>query len=153
VPYLVSTGSAGLIQTIRLFVNHTWGAAVLGLIATIGWTIQGLGNAYYFREVRTHRSLGCSMAMKLIEYGLGVQPPHSRGSYNGKGGYKCTAVGTVNLHLGHHRQRPSLPVMVPRHTLQEVNLLFVERLKCYAYIVLVCIIACFTNNIMSCYEL
>lgn len=50
-----STGSAGLIQTINMFARHTWGAAVVGLIATIGWVIQGGGNLYFYRKVRIHR--------------------------------------------------------------------------------------------------
>jgi len=50
------TGSAGLIQTIRLFSDHSWVAAVLGLIATTGWTLQGLGNAYYYREIYRHNT-------------------------------------------------------------------------------------------------
>ncbi|KAF9454542.1 scamp-domain-containing protein [Macrolepiota fuliginosa MF-IS2] len=37
-----STGSAGLIQTIRMFINHHWAAAILGTIATVGWIIQGI---------------------------------------------------------------------------------------------------------------
>ncbi|KAF8910977.1 scamp-domain-containing protein [Gymnopilus junonius] len=50
------TGSAGLIQTIREFSGHHWVAAILGLIATIGWTIQGVGNAYYYREIYNHHT-------------------------------------------------------------------------------------------------
>ena len=46
------TGSAGLIQTISMFAHHTWGAAIVGLIATIGWVTQGVGNMYYYRQVR-----------------------------------------------------------------------------------------------------
>ena len=49
-----STGSAGLIQTISLFAHHTWGAAVVGLLATIGWVVQGVGNMYFYRQVRIH---------------------------------------------------------------------------------------------------
>ncbi|EKM82633.1 hypothetical protein AGABI1DRAFT_34378, partial [Agaricus bisporus var. burnettii JB137-S8] len=45
-----STGSAGLIQTIRQFIDHHWAAAILGLIATVGWIIQGFGNAFYYRQ-------------------------------------------------------------------------------------------------------
>jgi hypothetical protein len=48
------TGSAGLIQTINLFAHHTWGAAVVALIATVGWVIQGAGNTYYYRQVRIY---------------------------------------------------------------------------------------------------
>uniref|UniRef100_A0A8H7Y5X3 Scamp-domain-containing protein n=1 Tax=Psilocybe cubensis TaxID=181762 RepID=A0A8H7Y5X3_PSICU len=50
------TGSAGLIQTIRMFSNHSWAAAVLGLVATVGWTIQGAGNAWYYREIYMHHT-------------------------------------------------------------------------------------------------
>lgn len=50
------TGSAGLIQTIRMFSNHLWVAAILGTIATVGWFIQGLGNAYYYREIYMHHT-------------------------------------------------------------------------------------------------
>ncbi|KAG5634373.1 hypothetical protein H0H81_002206, partial [Sphagnurus paluster] len=45
-----STGAAGLIRTIQMFVKHYWVAAILSLVATIGWLIQGLGNAYYYRQ-------------------------------------------------------------------------------------------------------
>lgn len=37
-----------------MFAHHTWGAAIVGLIATIGWVIQGVGNMYYYRQVRIH---------------------------------------------------------------------------------------------------
>ncbi|KAG6851023.1 Protein phosphatase PP2A regulatory subunit B [Arthromyces matolae] len=47
-----STGAAGLIRTIQMFAKHYWVAAILGLIATVGWVIQGLGNAYYYREAK-----------------------------------------------------------------------------------------------------
>ncbi|KAK0483695.1 scamp family-domain-containing protein [Armillaria novae-zelandiae] len=51
-----STGSAGLIQTIQMFVNHHWAAAILGLVATIGWIVQGLGNAFYYRQIYAHHT-------------------------------------------------------------------------------------------------
>jgi hypothetical protein len=47
-----STGSAGLIQMIQLFARHSWVAAVFSVIATVGWAVQGLGNAFYYRQVR-----------------------------------------------------------------------------------------------------
>jgi len=51
-PHLCSsTGSAGLIQTIRMYIGHHWVAAILGTLATVGWTIQGAGNAIYFVQV------------------------------------------------------------------------------------------------------
>jgi hypothetical protein len=48
-----STGSAGLIQTISLFAGHHWIAAIFALLATVGWALQGLGNAFYYRSVGT----------------------------------------------------------------------------------------------------
>ena len=45
-----STGSAGLINTISMFARKAFVAASLGIVATVGWTIQGLGTAFYFRQ-------------------------------------------------------------------------------------------------------
>jgi hypothetical protein len=53
---LVSTGSAGIIQTIQRFSHGAFVAGVLGIIATVGWAIQGLGNAFYYRQVNTSQS-------------------------------------------------------------------------------------------------
>ena len=46
-----STGSAGLIQTIQMFSQGHLVAGILGTIATAGWTLQGVGNAFYYRQV------------------------------------------------------------------------------------------------------
>lgn len=46
-----STGSAGLIQTVGMFSQGHIVAGVLGTVASTGWTIQGLGNAFYYRMV------------------------------------------------------------------------------------------------------
>ncbi|KAF7778679.1 hypothetical protein Agabi119p4_3024 [Agaricus bisporus var. burnettii] len=63
-----STGSAGLIQTIRQFIDHHWAAAILGLIATVGWIIQGFGNAFYYRQIyQHHRSAGHTMEKAKTE--------------------------------------------------------------------------------------
>jgi hypothetical protein len=37
---------------IQMFSKPAIPAAVLSLVATIGWTIQGVGLAFYFRQVR-----------------------------------------------------------------------------------------------------
>lgn len=34
-----------------MFVGHHWAAAVLALVASIGWIVQGLGHAFYYRQV------------------------------------------------------------------------------------------------------
>ncbi|KAF8238625.1 hypothetical protein L208DRAFT_1387304 [Tricholoma matsutake] len=39
---------------IQMFIKHYWAAAILGLLATVGWFIQGLGNAYYYRQASQH---------------------------------------------------------------------------------------------------
>jgi hypothetical protein len=53
---------------ISLFGRGKIVAAVLSLIATIGWAIQGLGNAFYYRSVRAiylSRVLGFNTDMRL----------------------------------------------------------------------------------------
>jgi len=62
------TGSAGLIQTISMFAHHTWGAAIVGLIATIGWVTQGVGNLYYYRQIYSyHTTAGHTMEKAKAE--------------------------------------------------------------------------------------
>lgn len=46
-----STGSAGIIQTIRIFNSGHWVAGIFCIIATVGWTVQGAGNGWYYRQV------------------------------------------------------------------------------------------------------
>ncbi|QRW27494.1 RNA recognition motif protein [Rhizoctonia solani] len=48
--------SAGLINTVASFSRGGSGivAGVLGIIATVGWTLQGVGNGWYYREIWTH---------------------------------------------------------------------------------------------------
>lgn len=46
-----STGSAGLIQMIQMYARGAIVAGVLGTVATVGWVVQGVGNAFYYREV------------------------------------------------------------------------------------------------------
>lgn len=63
-----STGSAGIIQTIRMFVRSAWVAAILGTIATVGWVVQGVGNAMYYRQIYTyHKSAGHSVEKAKTE--------------------------------------------------------------------------------------
>ena len=47
-----STGSAGLIQTVSMFSRGHLAAAILGTFASVGWTLQGVGNAFFYRMVR-----------------------------------------------------------------------------------------------------
>jgi hypothetical protein len=50
--YGYSTGSAGIIQLSRMFSGNHLAPGILGIIATVGWTLQGVGNAWYYRQVR-----------------------------------------------------------------------------------------------------
>ena len=45
------TGSAGLISTIIAFQHGAIVGGVLGTVATVGWTLQGVGNTWYYRAV------------------------------------------------------------------------------------------------------
>ncbi|TFK54770.1 scamp-domain-containing protein [Heliocybe sulcata] len=50
------TGSAGIIQTIRMYAHGGVGIAggVLGTIASAGWVIEGFGNLWFFRLIWAH---------------------------------------------------------------------------------------------------
>ncbi|TDL24759.1 scamp-domain-containing protein [Rickenella mellea] len=50
------TGSAGLIQTIQMYSRPAIPAAIVGTVATVGWTIQGVGNAFYYRQIWNHHN-------------------------------------------------------------------------------------------------
>jgi len=75
------SGSAGLIQTINMFAHHTWAAAVVGLVATIGWVIQGVGNLYLYRQIYNHHTAaGHTMAKAKTELAShGAQAYFTRG--------------------------------------------------------------------------
>lgn len=49
---LNSTGSAGIISTIKMYIDGHLAAGILGTIATVGWSLQGVGNGFYFFQVR-----------------------------------------------------------------------------------------------------
>ncbi|KZP19482.1 scamp-domain-containing protein [Athelia psychrophila] len=63
-----STGSAGLINTIQMYTHGKIIAAIFGTVATVGWTIQGLGNMYYYRLIwQHHTAAGHSMEQAKTE--------------------------------------------------------------------------------------
>ncbi|KAF8328890.1 scamp family-domain-containing protein [Cantharellus anzutake] len=45
-----STGSAGIIQTISMLSRKHIVAGVLGIVASVGWTLQGVGNLICYRQ-------------------------------------------------------------------------------------------------------
>ncbi|PWN37985.1 scamp-domain-containing protein [Meira miltonrushii] len=48
------TGSAALLSTINSFNDHKLVAGILGIIVTIGFTLQGLGNLWYYKQIWKH---------------------------------------------------------------------------------------------------
>lgn len=57
-----STGGDGLINTIRAFTSGKIASGVLGIISTVGWTIQGLGLAWVYLQVyRLYRQKGLTI--------------------------------------------------------------------------------------------
>lgn len=62
-----STGSAGLINTIQMFTSGHIVAAIFGTIATVGWTVQGLGNAFYYRQVGILQSISTGFCYSMNE--------------------------------------------------------------------------------------
>src|SRR5882757_4236096 len=88
---LISTGSAGIIQTIQRFSHGALVAGVLGIIATVGWAVQGLGNAFYYRQVIPSQSR--HRAATHSEADLG--PSQRCWSHNGKGKLRCNYVTGV----------------------------------------------------------
>lgn len=62
---------------IQMYAQGHWAAGILGTIATVGWTVQGLGNAFYYRQVRCFvRSLRSSgMTRDTCRYGTTTQLP------------------------------------------------------------------------------
>ncbi|EIM90107.1 scamp-domain-containing protein [Stereum hirsutum FP-91666 SS1] len=76
-----STGSAGLIQTIQMFVKPAIAAGILGTIATVGWVIQGAGLAYlYWRIWQHHTAAGHTVDKAKSEFAMhGAKAYFTRG--------------------------------------------------------------------------
>lgn len=69
------TGSAGLIRMIGMYNSHFWVAAVLGTVATVGWSVQGAGNAFYYMQVRPRRI--ASLEQAFDEYRPQIYKHHT----------------------------------------------------------------------------
>jgi hypothetical protein len=77
-----STGSAGIIQTAQRFSHGAIVAGILGIVASVGWAVQGLGNAFYYRQVN---SLSCFAPNWPFTAWTDLERSHRCRSYNGKG--------------------------------------------------------------------
>jgi len=70
-----------------MYAQGHWAAGVLGTIATVGWTVQGLGSAFYYRQVRYPvRSLRSSSITRTL---ADMEAPHSCRTHHGQGDLLC----------------------------------------------------------------
>lgn len=76
------TGSAALLSTINSFNEHKLVAGILGIIVTIGFTLQGLGNLWYYKQIWKHNhEQGHTFAQARAELAShGVKAYFTRGS-------------------------------------------------------------------------
>ena len=56
IPSCFSTGGAGLINTIKSFIDGHIVAGIFDTIATVGWGLETLGNLFYYRQVGVGRA-------------------------------------------------------------------------------------------------
>ncbi|KIO28172.1 hypothetical protein M407DRAFT_184171 [Tulasnella calospora MUT 4182] len=77
-----STGSAGIIQTIQAFSQGHLAAGILGTIASVGWTLQGGGLGFYYRQTWAHHN----QAGHTFEKAKGELATHGAKSYFSRGG-------------------------------------------------------------------
>jgi len=79
-----------------MFARKAFVAGALGIVATVGWTLQGVGNAYYFRKV--YIVLFLSILLLLIAADApDMGTPQCRWSFYGKGQSDRGSVGTDSL--------------------------------------------------------
>lgn len=116
-----STGSAGLIQTIQMFSQGHWAAGILGAIATIGWSLQGVGNAFYYRQVCPVSAATPPTTKQFPD----LVSSHSRWPHHGQG--ESSSIQT-QAPLTSLRQRRNWRAMVPRHTLLGADLAILTSL-------------------------
>ena len=71
-----STGAAGLIQMIALYVHGHIAAGVVSTVSTAGWVVQGLGNAFYYYQVVVFSCFGSvrRLTCPRIRYGTITMP-------------------------------------------------------------------------------
>ncbi|RPD66166.1 scamp-domain-containing protein [Lentinus tigrinus ALCF2SS1-7] len=76
-----STGSAGLIQTIKAYTAPSLPAAIVGTVATVGWVVQGVGLAFYYRQIWAHHKA----AGHTVEKAKGELATHGAKAYFTRG--------------------------------------------------------------------
>jgi len=88
----------GIIQTIQRFSHGALVAGILGIIATVGWAVQGLGNAFYYRQVIIPFSDVNGRPFTVRQ----IWAHHTAGrSHNGKGRLKRNCIRLVFVFMVH----------------------------------------------------
>lgn len=131
-----STGGAGLIATIRSFSKGGVLAIIAGVISAIaltGWVIQGVGNLFYYRQVRPSASPITQRKLKplLLRYG---HITTRKGIHLQR--YVCScSEHNHSLNGRNCRRRQNWPHTGPRRTSREAETCFFFSiflcLKCY----------------------
>ena len=116
-----------------MFVEGHIVAAIFCTIATVGWAIQGLGNAFYFRLVR---HLPLALIRQLTEHKSDLES--SKGCWThireGEGSFKSPANEYLRLSFPRDfRPRPNLPPTALKPTLPEVDDYVLRLTDCYSY--------------------
>jgi hypothetical protein len=75
-----------------MYSRHAIVAAILGTVATVGWTVQGLGNAFYFRQARM---LLCVSVVNSRNFLADLATSHSSRSLDGEGEYNEVSLSTT----------------------------------------------------------
>ena len=76
-----STGSGGLIQTIQAFAGGHIVAGILGIVAIVGWTLQGLGLGFYYRQASGIDISGVAPQRLTLRANLDMEPPQHSWSH------------------------------------------------------------------------
>ena len=104
-----------MIQTILAFTGGHIVAGVFCAIAAAGWTVQGLGNAFYFRQVRRRNQNRTDVSTYHgFRFGSIAKPPVTLSKRLIVSLLSCSYPCADFALLP--RQRESLPLMAPRHT-------------------------------------
>lgn len=80
-----------------MFIGHHWAAAIIGTVATVGWTIQGLGNAFYYRQVSSFIWLVLDQSASTHACFPDISAPQRRGPHYGEG--QLSPLSLIRSHL------------------------------------------------------
>jgi hypothetical protein len=105
-----------------MFARGSLAAAILGLIATIGWTVQGLGNAFYYRQVGRLISIIYYLSGTPMTLVIDLGSPYGGWPYDGQGVFHLLSSTYCGKMLTlPNRLKPSWRRTAQRHTLHAIE--------------------------------